>query len=155
MFTFNKLISGALIAFSISSTAMATENKGFEYVVDRFADIEVLRYKVPEFENLSLQQKTLIYYLTEAAITGRDILTDQNGKYNLEIRTLLEQIYTNFTGDRNSSQFLAFEKYLKQVWFANGIHHHYSMDKFVPEFSKEFFFITSKITSERKAAIRY
>ena len=117
---------------------MAQEQE-FNYVVDRFADIEVLRYKVPEFENLTLQQKKLIYYLSEAAIVGRDILTDQNCKYNLEIRTLLENIYQNYNGDKESNDFKAFEKYLKLVWFANGVHHHYSCDKFTPEFSQEFF----------------
>lgn len=118
---------------------MAQENNEFNYIVDRFADIEVLRYKVPEFENLSLQQKKLIYFLSEAAIMGRDILTDQNCKYNLEIRTLLENIYQNYNGDKESNEFKAFEKYLKLVWFANGVHHHYSCDKFTPEFSQEFF----------------
>ena len=107
--------------------------------MDRFADIEVLRYKVPGFENLSLKQKELIYHLTEAALYGRDILTDQNGKYNLAIRTTLEEIYKNFNGDKNSEDFKNFEIYLKQVWFANGIHHHYSTDKFTPKFSQEFF----------------
>lgn len=134
-----KIIPGALIALSLTSCNMSQEKNEFNYNVDRFADIEVLRYKVPEFENLSLQQKKLIYFLTEAAILGRDILTDQNGKYNLEIRTLLENIYTNYNGDRESADFKAFEKYLKQVWFANGVHHHYSCDKFIPEFSQEFF----------------
>ena len=110
----------------------------FNYTVDKFADIEVLRYKVPGFENLSLNQKRLIYYLTEAALNGRDIYWDQNGKYNLEIRQMLENAYTGYAGDRNSAQFKAFEKYLKQVWFGNGLHHHYSMDKFTPEFSKEY-----------------
>lgn len=132
-----KIIPGAIVALTLSSSAMAQDNN-FNYNVDRFADIEVLRYKVPGFENLSLQQKKLIYYLTEAAIMGRDILTDQNCKYNLEIRTLLENIYLNYTGDRNSNDFKAFEKYLKQVWFANGVHHHYSCDKFTPEFSQAF-----------------
>ena len=132
-----KFIPGALVALTLSSSAMAQDNK-FNYIVDRFADIEVLRYKVPEFEKLSLQQKKLIYFLTEAAIMGRDILTDQNCKYNLEIRTLLENIYLNYTGDRETADFKAFEKYLKQVWFANGVHHHYSCDKFIPEFSQAF-----------------
>ncbi len=136
----NKLIPSAIIALSFTSCNMATQQTDdFDYTVDRFADIEVLRYKVPEFENLSVNQKALIYYLTEAAITGRDILWAQNGRYNLPIRQTLEQIYTNFDGDKNSSEFKGLEKYLKQVWFANGIHHHYSMDKFTPEFSKEFF----------------
>ncbi|MDO5770835.1 MAG: dihydrofolate reductase [Bacteroidales bacterium] len=118
---------------------MASAQNNFNYNVDRFADIEVLRYQVPGFESLSLQQKKLVYYLTEAALQGRDILFDQNGKYNLAIRTTLEEIYTRYKGDKNSKDFKGLEKYLKQVWFANGIHHHYSMDKFVPEFSKEFF----------------
>ena len=135
-----KIIPGALIALSLTScNNMAQENNEFNYIVDRFADIEVLRYKVPEFENLSLQQKKLIYFLSEAAIMGRDILTDQNCKYNLEIRTLLENIYQNYSGDKESNEFKAFEKYLKLVWFANGVHHHYSCDKFTPEFSQEFF----------------
>jgi hypothetical protein len=118
-------------------TVMAATKSDFNYVVDRFADIEVLRYKVPGFEELSLNQKKLIYYLTEAGIMGRDILWDQNGKYNLPIRQLLEGVYTNYSGDKNSTEFKAFEKYMKQLWFGNGVHHHYSMDKFVPEFSKE------------------
>lgn len=117
-------------------TVMAAKNSDFNYVVDRFADIEVLRYKVPGFEDLTLNQKKLIYYLTEAGIMGRDILWDQNGKYNLALRQLLENVYTGYKGDKNSSDFKGFEKYMKQLWFGNGIHHHYSMDKFVPEFSE-------------------
>ena len=127
------------MTFAASITAMATEKKDFNYVVDRFADIEVLRYQVPGFENLPLQQKKLIYYLTEAALSGRDILWDQNNKYNLQLRSLLENIYKNYSGDKNSTEFKAFEKYLKQVEFGNGVHHHYSMDKFTPEFSRAFF----------------
>ncbi len=110
----------------------------FDYHADRFADIEVLRYQVPEFETLSLDQKKLVYYLTEAALAGRDILWDQNGKYNLSTRRLLEDVYTHYAGDREDPEFKAFETYLKQVWFANGLHHHYSMDKFTPGFSREF-----------------
>lgn len=117
-------------------TVMAAKNSDFNYVVDRFADIEVLRYKVPGFEDLTLNQKKLIYYLTEAGIMGRDILWDQNGKYNLALRQLLENVYTGYKGDKNSADFKGFEKYMKQMWFGNGIHHHYSMDKFVPEFSE-------------------
>lgn len=129
----------ALIAVAFSTqTAMANNNNKFNYVVDRFADIEVLRYKVPGFENLSTRQKGLIYYLTEAAIAGRDILWDQNGKYNLSIRQLIENVYTHFTGNKESLQYKALEKYLKLIWFGNGIHHHYSMDKFVPEFDETF-----------------
>ena len=93
---------------------------------------------MPDFENLPLNQKLLIYHLNEAALAGRDILWDQNNKYNLALRTMLENVYRNFSGDKNSKEFKAFEKYLKQVWFANGIHHHYSMDKFTPEFSETF-----------------
>lgn len=138
MKTVSKTIMGIAIT-AITANAMQAKDNDFDYLVDRFADIQVLRYKVPGFEKLSLDQKRLIYYLTEAAIAGRDILWDQNGKYNLQLRNLLEDIYTSYKGNRNSSDFLAFEKYLKQVWFGNGIHHHYSMDKFTPEFTREFF----------------
>jgi dipeptidyl-peptidase-3 len=131
------LVTGAAVAMTLT-TAMAND-ANFNYVVDRFADIEVLRYKVPGFEDLSLNQKRLIYYLNEAALWGRDILWDQNCSDNLDVRVALEKIYTGYKGDRNSADFKAFEKYLKQVWFGNGLHHHYSTDKFVPEFSQEFF----------------
>lgn len=136
----NYMIAGSIAALSLVSCSDKGQKAAddFDYTVDRFADIEVLRYKVPDFENLTLRQKALVYYLTEAAITGRDILWDQNGRYNLAIRDLLEDIYTSYNGDKESPEFKAFEKYLKQVWFANGIHHHYSMDKFSPEFSREF-----------------
>ncbi len=110
-----------------------------DWALDRFADIQVLRYEVPCFDNLSLQQKTLVYYLQEAALWGRDILWDQNCKYNLRVRQLLESVYTHFEGDRDSADWKAFETYFKQVEFANGLHHHYSTAKFNPEFSKEFF----------------
>lgn len=134
----------ALLTLATSTQVMAGNNDNFQYVVDRFADIEVLRYKVPDFENLSLRQKLLIYHLTEAALAGRDILWDQNGKENLAVRDLMENIYLNYNGDKNSADYKAFEKYLKQIWFANGLHHHYSMDKFTPEFSREF--LTSRIS---------
>ncbi len=140
MLKFNKAMVGAALTFMTTNMmANNTTDKDFNYVVDRFSDIEVLRYKVPGFEELSLNQKKLVYYLTEAAISGRDILWDQNGRYNLALRRLLENIYTGYSGDRRSDDFKAFEKYLKQVWFGNGVHHHYSMDKFTPEFSREFF----------------
>ena len=109
------------------------------WIVDRFDDIKVLRYEVPGFENLPLNQKLLVYYLAQASKCGRDILFDQNFKYNLAIRRTLEQIYTNYDGDREAAEFKAMEKYLKKVWFANGIHHHYSNDKFKPEFPMEWF----------------
>ena len=134
-----KSAATVLIAASMSTSLMATETKDFNYIVDRFADIEVLRYKVPDFEKLTLNQKLYVYYLTEAALNGRDIMWDQNCKYNLELRQLLEKTYTSFKGDKKDPQFKAFEKYVKQVWFGSGIHHHYSMDKFTPEFSKEYF----------------
>ena len=131
------------IAFMIASTmaisASAVVDKNFNYHVDRFADIEVLRYEVPEFDRLTPQQRLMVYYLSQAAQAGRDIIWDQNGKYNLQIRKLLENIYTSFNGDKNSKDYKAFEKYIKQVWFGNGIHHHYSTDKFTPEFSEDFF----------------
>ncbi len=113
-------------------------NDEFKWQIDRFDDIKILRYKVDGFENLSLKQKQMIYYLSEAAVAGRDIVFDQNCKYNLQIRRLLEHIYKNYTGDRNREDFQAFEIYLKKVWFANGIHHHYSNDKFIPKFSEEY-----------------
>ncbi|MDE7474644.1 MAG: dipeptidyl peptidase 3, partial [Duncaniella sp.] len=128
----------ALAITSCASKATKQQTDDFDYTVDRFADIEVLRYKVPDFENLTPQQRILIYYLTEAAITGRDILWDQNGKYNLAIRDLIENVYTNYDGDRDNADFKALETYLKQIEFANGIHHHYSMDKFTPGFTREF-----------------
>ncbi|CCX47774.1 peptidase family M49 [Bacteroides sp. CAG:927] len=137
MSIFRNAAIGTFMVCVAAPTVMAATKSDFNYVVDRFADIEVLRYKVPGFEELSLNQKKLIYYLTEAGIMGRDILWDQNGKYNLPIRQLLEGVYTNYSGDKNSNEFKAFEKYMKQLWFGNGVHHHYSMDKFVPEFSKE------------------
>ena len=116
----------------------ATNGDNFNYHVDRFMDIEVLRYNVPDFDNLTLDQKILIYHLSEAALAGRDILWDQNCKYNLTTRQLLENVYTHYTGNREDPDFKAFETYLKQVWFANGLHHHYSMDKFTPRFSQAF-----------------
>ncbi len=132
------LIATALLAIASTSAGKA-QNNDFNYNVDRFADIQVLRYQVPGFNDLTLKQKTLVYYLQEAALQGRDILFDQNCKYNLAIRQTLEQIYTNYKGDKESADYKGFLKYLKQVWFANGIHHHYSMDKFTPEFSQNFF----------------
>ena len=127
-----------LTACSGSKTTTAEADK-FDYTVEQFADLQILRYRVPGFENLSLQQKELVYYLTEAALQGRDILFDQNGKYNLRIRRTLEAIYTGYKGDKNTPDFKAMEVYLKRVWFSNGIHHHYGSEKFVPGFAPEFF----------------
>lgn len=111
----------------------------FNYIVDQFADLQILRYQVPGFENLSLRQKQLLYHLSEAALMGRDILFDQNGRYNLVIRRTLEAVYQYGTVDKSSADYQAFEVYLKRVWFANGIHHHYGEDKFIPGFSEAFF----------------
>lgn len=111
----------------------------FDWIADRFDDIKVLKYRVPGFDTLSLDEKKLVYYLSQAALSGRDILFDQNGRYNLRIRRTLEAIYRGYTGDRTSESFKRFEKYLKKVWFANGIHHHYSTDKFHPEFTEAYF----------------
>jgi len=133
------VFASALLAAFIGSSPLANASAEFNYKVDRFADIEVLRYQVTDFDKLTPSQKKQIYYLTEAALYGRDILTDQNGKYNLAIRTTLEAIYKNYSGDKANADYMAFVQYLKQVWFANGIYHHYSTDKFVPQFSKEFF----------------
>lgn len=115
------------------------EAEKFDYTVEQFADLQILRYRVPGFEDLSLKQKELVYYLTEAALQGRDILFDQNGKYNLTIRRMLEAVYTGYNGDKNTPDFKAMEVYLKRVWFSNGIHHHYGSEKFVPGFTPEFF----------------
>ena len=126
----------------------------FTYSVDKFADIEILRYRVPDFESLSLKQKELIYYLNQAALEGRDILYDQNNKYNLAVRRTLESVYENYKGDRNSEQFSQLTTYLKRIWMGNGIHHHYSEDKFTPEFTKEFFAEAVKsLKAEELAAV--
>lgn len=130
--------TSSLAAVAGAPVSQSSQKPFDNYVVDRFADIEVLRYDVPGFEDLSQRQRLFVYYLTEAALAGRDILWDQNCRYNLAIRDLLEDVYANYEGDRNDRQFRGFEKYLKQVEFANGIHHHYSMDKFTPEFTPEF-----------------
>src|SRR5690554_395961 len=111
----------------------------FEYKVDRFADIEILRYPVSGFSSLSLQQKELIYYLSQAALEGRDILWDQHNRYNLTIRRVCEGLYENYMGDKSTEDWKNFETYLKQIWMANGIHHHYSEDKIMPKFSQEYF----------------
>ena len=111
----------------------------FNYSVDKFADVEILRYRVPDFEKLTLKQKEMIYYLSQAAIEGRDILYDQNNKHNLCIRRTIEAVYENYKGDRNSAEFGKFTTYLKRIWMANGIHHHYSEDKFTPGFNADFF----------------
>lgn len=116
----------------------STQND-FEYTVDRFADIEVIRYEVPGWDNLTLKEKEYVYYLSEAGYAGRDIAWDQNYKHNLTIRKALENIFVNYKGDKKTDEWNDFVVYLKRIWFANGIHHHYSNDKFKPGFSKEYF----------------
>lgn len=118
-----------------------------EWVIDRFADLEVLRYKINGFEQLTSSQQKLVYYLVQAGMSGRDITWDQNFKYNLDIRTALEHIYTNFNGDKASSDWKNFEVYLKRVWFSNGIHHHYGMNKIMPKFSVDYFNTLKKTTN--------
>ena len=128
--------------------AMPTDD--FNYTVEQFADLQILRYKVKDFEKLTLKQKELVYYLSQAALEGRDILFDQNGKYNLIIRQMLETVYTDYQGDRTDSNFVNMEVYLKRVWFSNGIHHHYAADKFVPGFTPEFFKAALQSVDQKK-----
>ncbi len=142
----------AMMAAGTNEAAAQTDN--FEYNNERFADLQMLRYQVKGFDGLSLKQKTFIYHLTEAAMYGRDILWDQNGRYNLRIRQILEDIYTGFKGDRQSADFKAFEVYLKRVWFSNGIHHHYGCEKFVPGFSREWFEKEAKAVMARDKALK-
>lgn len=120
-------------------------NNSFQYTGERFADIQMLRYRLAGFSSLSLEQKKLIYFLSEATLSGRDITFDQFGSHNLRIRKMLEAVYLNYDGDRQSADFLAFEVYLKRVWFSSGIHHHYGQEKFRPEFSLHF--ITDAVLS--------
>ena len=132
-------VAASLLTACGGAQKTTAEAEKFDYTVEQFADLQILRYRVPEFENLSLKQKELVYYLTEAALQGRDILFDQNGKYNLRIRRMLEAVYTGYAGDKTTADFKAMEVYLKRVWFSNGIHHHYGCEKFVPGFTPEFF----------------
>jgi len=132
-----------ILAAAAMLCACQKQNKqSFQYTVDKFYDLEILRYDVPEFDSLSLQQKSLLYCLSEAALWGRDILFDQNGRYNLRIRRTCEALYLKMSNDKSqmtNDEFEKFEKYLKRIWFSNGIHHHYSEDKFLPEFDQAWF----------------
>lgn len=114
------------------------EATAFNYNVEQFADIKILKYQIPGWDKLTLKEQKLVYYLTQAGLSGRDIMWDQNYRYNLKIRKALEHVYTNFSGDKASKDWASFERYLKRVWFSNGIHHHYSNDKLKPEFSSEY-----------------
>ncbi len=133
-----------LFAFAISCTPAAKEEKksapedDFQYLTEQFADLKIIRYKIPGFDKLSTSQKTLVYYLTQAGLEGRDIMYDMNYRHNLSIRKALENIYKNYSGDKNAESWKQFEVYLKRIWFSNGIHHHYSNAKIIPEFSKEY-----------------
>ena len=142
----------ALLAAGTSCTntpqGLTSDGGDFVYNDERFADLQMLRYKVEGFEDLTLKQKTFIYYLQEAALYGRDILFDQNGKYNLRIRKMLEDVYVNYEGDREEENFKAMEVYLMRVWFSNGIHHHYGSEKFVPGFSKEWLASQTELSDE-------
>jgi dipeptidyl-peptidase-3 len=132
-------IMGTMMLAGCSQSNQVKQEESFDYTVEQFADLQLLRYKVHGFEELPLAQKQLVYYLSEAALQGRDILFDQNGKYNLIIRKMLETVYTDYQGDRTDANFKNMEVYLKRVWFSNGIHHHYAADKFIPGFTPEFF----------------
>jgi dipeptidyl-peptidase III len=141
-----KILAAIMIAITVYSCGQKqdpdTESVAIqevEYLVDRFADVNVMRYTIPGWDSLSLDQKKLIYYLSQAAVAGRDIIYDQNYRHNLVIRRTLETIYENYKGDRSTDEFKAFTTYLKQIWFSNGIHHHASADKHVPEFTEAYF----------------
>jgi len=122
----------------VSNENTTEQTDSFDYLSEQFADIKILRYQVPGFEQLTLQQKKYVYFLAQAGLSGRDIMYDQNYRHNLKIRRALENIYTNFEGDKSTTDWANFEIYLKRIWFANGIHHHYANDKFIPEFSKDY-----------------
>ncbi len=131
------LTAGILVSCKTKETK--EETREFKFLVEQFADLKVMRYQVPGFDSLSLQQKKLIYYLSQAALCGRDIIYDQNYKHNLLIRKTLENIYATYTGDKTTPDWKKFEVYLKRIWFSGGIHHHYASDKFLPDFNKEYF----------------
>jgi len=126
----------------------------FKFLVEQFADLKIMRYQVPGFENLSPQQKELVYYLSQATLSGRDISFDQNGKYNLAIRRTLENIYSTYKGDKNTSDWKKFEVYLKRVWFSNGIYHHYASDKMLPDFNENYFRELVKASDASKFPVR-
>lgn len=168
LLTFKKLlimklfkIAGIFItlAVSVACTAQKVESttvkeadyEAFDYVVEQFADIKVLRYQIPGWESLTLKEQKLVYYLTQAGTSGRDIMWDQNYKYNLKIRTALEHIYQNYKGDKTTADWENFEIYLKRVWFSNGIHHHYSSEKIKPDFSKDYFEVLMKSSNTELA----
>ena len=130
------LLGLSFIAFScknttVPATSSNSSDSSFVWKTEAFADVQILRYRAQSFDKLNLNQKLLVYYLVQAGLSGRDIIYDQNYRYNLQIRTALETVYTNYDGDKFSDDWKAFETYLKRVWFSNGIHHHYSNDKII------------------------
>ncbi|HSA04207.1 MAG TPA: dihydrofolate reductase [Tenuifilaceae bacterium] len=144
------LLTATAAGLTLTSCKTEKEATPFKWQVDQFADVRIMRYQIPEFDSLTPNQKVLVYYLSEAAKCGRDIIWDQNYKYNLTVRSVLESIYNGYTGDRNNANWEQFMVYLKRVWFSNGIHHHYSNDKFKPEFTQEYFAELVKNTPAEK-----
>ncbi|WP_456461577.1 dipeptidyl-peptidase 3 family protein [Lutibacter sp.] len=148
------------VLFSCSNNTKENKNNKetqapFKYEVEQFADVKILRYQIPGFDELSLKQKELVYYLSQAGMVGRDIMYDQNYRHNLKIRRALEHIYTNYKGDKTTGDWKNFETYLKRIWFSNGIHHHYSNDKFKPAFSQEYFNALLKETNTKLTGEAY
>lgn len=133
------LICVATAGLAMNGCKSGEPKDDFKWQIDQFADIRIMRYQIPDFEKLTPQQRILVYYLSEAAKCGRDIIWDQNYKHNLAVRSILEAIYSGYAGERSGEQWEQFMVYLKRVWFSNGIHHHYSNDKIIPGFGKEYF----------------
>ena len=152
----NKMITVAgLAAALVSCSDKAAQNGEFKYLIDEFADLKIMRYQVPGWDALSLQQKEYVYHLSEAAKYGRDIIWMQNCKYNLQIRKALENILENYEGDRTCEDWTKFETYAKRVFFSNGIHHHYAEDKFFPECSQDYFHDLMAAVGEDDAELEY
>ena len=147
------ILGAGLAAAMVSCSDKAAENGDFKYLLDEFADVKVMRYQVPGWDALSLQQKEYVYHLAEAAKYGRDIIWMQNCRYNLDIRKMLENALENYSGDKTADEYAKFEAYAKRVFFSNGIHHHYAEDKFIPECSQEFFqSVMASVGQEQKCA---
>ena len=117
----------------------AKKTDDFQYLAEQFADLKIIRYQIPGWDELSAKQKELVYYLTQAGLAGRDMMWDQNYRHNLTIRKTLEHIVANYSGDKSTTDWTNFMTYTKRVWFSNGIHHHYSMNKIMPEFNRAYF----------------
>ena len=137
--SFKMILGAGLAATLMSCSDKAAENGDFKYLLDEFADVKVMRYQVPGWDALTLQQKEYVYHLAEASKYGRDIIWMQNCRFNLDIRKMLENALQNYEGDRTSDDYMKLEAYAKRVFFSNGIHHHYAEDKFIPECSQEYF----------------